>query len=89
MLAQNTAAAQHGYQNIKVNQDRNPWPKTGIASAVNPAHPRAWVVMSNDFRVNVNRIFYHVSTDAGKPGRTMPWSEELILSSVPYRSPFS
>jgi hypothetical protein len=85
MLAQNTAAAQHGYQNTKVNQDRNPWPKTGIASAVNPAHPRAWVVMSNDFRVNVNRVFYHVSTDAGKTWTddAMVGGADPFISSIP------
>ena len=77
MQALSARTAQHAYQNIKVNQDRNPWPKTGVASAVNPVDPRAWVVMSNDFRVNVNRVFYHVSTNAGKT-----WTDDAMVGGA-------
>jgi len=62
--AQNSAG--HHFQNIQVNQDRNPWPKAGLASAVNPLDPRAWVVIANDFRINYTRTIYHVSTDRGR-----------------------
>jgi len=64
--ARPAANSQRAYQNIQVNQDRNPWPKAGISSAVNPADPRNWVVITNDFRVNATRLFYHVSTDHGR-----------------------
>jgi hypothetical protein len=51
--------------NVKVNQDRNPWPKAEIASAVDPTNPSNYVVMSNDFRENFDHMFYHVSTTGG------------------------
>jgi hypothetical protein len=51
--------------NIKVNQDRNPWPKAEIGAAVDPTSPNNYVVMSNDFRENYDHMFYHVSTTHG------------------------
>lgn len=54
-------AAQH---NVKVNQDRNPWPKAEVGAAIDPA-TGAWVVMTNDFRRNFDQMFFHVSTDRG------------------------
>jgi hypothetical protein len=66
-------ASRNFFQDIKVNQDRNPWPKAGIASAVDPSDPKNWVVMSNDFRNNATRIFYHVSTDRGKT-----WTDDAM-----------
>src|SRR5207253_826432 len=38
--------------NVKVNQDRNPWPKAEIGAAVDPTSGSNYVVMSNDFREN-------------------------------------
>jgi hypothetical protein len=77
LKAQNAAAAGKAFQNVKVNQDRNPWPKTGIASAVDPSDSSAWVVMSNDFRDNLNRMFYHVSTDRGKS-----WTDDSMVGGA-------
>jgi hypothetical protein len=71
--AANETASRNFFQNVKVNQDRNPWPKAGIASAVDPSDPKTWVVMSNDFRNNATRIFYHVSTDRGKT-----WTDDAM-----------
>lgn len=48
--ALNAAAVQNAYQNVQVNQDRNPWPKAEIGAAVDPSDAGAWVVMTNDFR---------------------------------------
>jgi hypothetical protein len=58
------AAAKPG--NVKVNQDRNPWPKAEIAAAVDPTNGANYLVMENDFRENVDHMFWHVSTDGGK-----------------------
>ena len=52
--------------NIRVNQDRNPWPKAEIGAAVNPADGNNYVVMTNDFRENFDHQFFHVSTNGGK-----------------------
>src|SRR5215831_574695 len=35
-------------QNVKVNRDRNPWPKAEIGAAVDPTNGKNYVVMSND-----------------------------------------
>ncbi len=70
-------AANHHYLNTQVNQDRNPWPKAGIASAVNPLNPRNWVVLTNDFRVNNTRLFFHVSTDHGHT-----WTDDLLVGGA-------
>jgi hypothetical protein len=52
-------------QNVKVNRDRNPWPKAEIGAAVDPTNGKNYVVMSNDFRENFDHMFYHVSTNGG------------------------
>jgi hypothetical protein len=52
--------------NVKVNQDRNPWPKEGIAQSVDPSGPANLVVISSDLREYVERSYYHVSTDHGR-----------------------
>jgi hypothetical protein len=65
--------------NVKVNQDRNPWPKAEIGAAVDPTNGNNYVVMSNDFRENWDHEFYHVSTDGGTSGPMIPWSAERIL----------
>ncbi|HTS55470.1 MAG TPA: hypothetical protein VMH26_19545 [Burkholderiales bacterium] len=61
------------HHNVKVNQDRNPWPKTGIGAAIDPV-TGAWVVMSNDFRRSFNQMFFHVSTDAGAK-----WTDDALV----------
>jgi hypothetical protein len=61
-----TPAAIH---NVKINQDRDPWPKAEIAVAVDPTKASNLVVMSNDFRVNWDQEFYHVSTNGGTKWR--------------------
>jgi hypothetical protein len=63
---QRQPAIAHPGHNIKVNQDRNPWPKAEIGAAVDPTNGKNYVVMSNDFRENYNHMFYHVSTNGGK-----------------------
>jgi hypothetical protein len=55
--------------NIKVNQDRNPWPKAEVAAAVDPSDGGNYVVMTNDFRENFDHQFYHSSTDGGATWR--------------------
>jgi len=52
-------------QNVKVNRDRDPWPKAEIAVGLDPTNGRNVVVMSNDFRENFDHMFYHVSTSGG------------------------
>jgi hypothetical protein len=83
----NGAAPGRFFQNVKVNQDRNPWPKTGTASAVDPTDPANWVVVANDFRMNQDHIFYHVSTDRGQSwtddsmtGGTDPFTGSIALT---------
>ena len=66
-----TPAAIH---NVKINQDRNPWPKAEIAVAVDPTKASNLVVMSNDFRVNFDQQFYHVSTNGGTK-----WTDDLMV----------
>ncbi len=63
-------AAQH---NVKVNQDRNPWPKAEIGAAIDPL-TGSWVVMSNDFRRNFDQMFFHVSTDGGAK-----WTDDALV----------
>jgi hypothetical protein len=72
--ATNTPATPNSYRNVKVNQDRNPWPKTDIASAVDPSNPTGWLVMALDYRVNWSRMFYHVSTTRGKT-----WTDDMLV----------
>jgi hypothetical protein len=73
--AMETEAAAKKHRSVKVNQDRNPWQKVGIAVAVDPRKSSNLVVMSNDFRDNFERIFYHVSTDNGKT-----WTDDSMIN---------
>jgi hypothetical protein len=61
------------YHNVRVNQDRNPWPKAEIAAAVDPLTGN-WLVMSNDFRRNWDQMFFHVSTDGGRT-----WTDDAMV----------
>ena len=63
--------------NVKVNQDRNPWPKAEIAVAADPTKARNLVVMSNDFRVNWDEQFYHVSTNGGTK-----WTDDRMVGGA-------
>ncbi|HTP45224.1 MAG TPA: hypothetical protein VMJ13_11690 [Candidatus Acidoferrum sp.] len=72
--AQNATPMSRSYQNVKVNQDRNPWPKVDITSAVDPSDPAGWLVMTIDYRVNFPRMFYHVSTNHGKN-----WTDDMLV----------
>ena len=67
----------HAYQNIKVNQDRNPWPKVDIASAVDHRTRRAWVVMTHDFRVNFPRCSITSRRIAGKT-----WTDDMLVEGA-------
>ena len=69
--AASTATIAH--RNVKVNQDRNPWPKAEIGAAIDPL-TGAWLVMSNDFRRNYDQMFFHVSTDGG-----LKWSDDALV----------
>ncbi len=75
--AQNVAAPAPPYRNIKVNQDRNPWPKVEIASAADLSEPSGWLVMTIDYRVNFPRMFYHVSTSGGKT-----WTDDMLVEGA-------
>ena len=63
--------------NIKVNQDRNPWPKAEIGAAVDPVTGKDYVVMTNDFRENWDHMFYHVSTNGGKA-----WTDDSMVGGA-------
>src|SRR6476646_9813283 len=63
--------------NVKVNQDRNPWPKAEIAAAVDPTNGNNYVVMSNDFRENWDHQFYHVSTTNG-----VTWTDDSMVGGA-------
>jgi hypothetical protein len=67
----------HAYQNTKVNQDRNLWPKVDIASVVDPSDPTDWLVMTLDYRVNFPRTFFHVSTNRGKN-----WTDDMLVEGA-------
>ena len=60
--------------NVKVNKDRNPWPKAELGAAVDPTNGNNWVVMANDFRENWDHEFYHVSTDGG-----VKWTDDSMV----------
>src|SRR5438270_106661 len=60
--------------NVKVNRDRNPWPKAELAIAVDPTNGQNLVVMTNDFRENWDHEFYHVSTNGGTG-----WSDDSMV----------
>jgi|SRR5215469_771480 len=61
-LALTTTTTGH---NVKVNRDRDPWPKAEIASGVDPITGKNYMVMTNDFRENFDHMFYHLSTTGG------------------------
>ena len=63
--------------NIKVNQDRNPWPKAEIAGAIDPTSGNNYVVMSNDFRENYDHQFYHVSSTKGAT-----WTDDSMVGGA-------
>src|SRR4030095_13505347 len=71
------AAALVGGTNIKVNQDRNPWPKVEIGAAVDPTRGNNYVVMANDFRENYDHEFYHVSTTKGAT-----WTDDSMVGGL-------
>jgi hypothetical protein len=75
-MRQARAAAQIGtnYRNIQVTQDRNPWPKAEVAAAIDPTSAGNWVVMTNDFRENWDKMFFHVSTDDGRT-----WTDDAMV----------
>jgi hypothetical protein len=73
-LEASKTAAPSTYQNVQVNQDRNPWPKAEVGAAVDPSDASSWVVMTNDFRENFDKMFYHVSTDNGKT-----WTDDSMV----------
>jgi hypothetical protein len=51
--------------NVKVNRDRDPWPKAEIGAAIDPKNGNNYVVMSNDFRENWDHMFFHVTSNGG------------------------
>ena len=63
--------------NMKVNQDRNPWPKTEVGAAVDPSNGKNYVVMSNDFRESWDHMFYHVSTNGGTA-----WTDDSMVGGA-------
>jgi len=74
------ASAAAKFKNVKVNQDRNPWPKAEVGSAVDPITGKNYVVMTNDFRENWDHEFYHVSTNGGKA-----WTDDSMVGGFdPY-----
>jgi len=64
-------------RNVKVNQDRNPWAKTTVAAAVDPSDGNNIVVLNNDFRQSLERVFYHVSSDGGRM-----WSDDYVTDGA-------
>jgi hypothetical protein len=72
-----TASTPTAHTNVKVNQDRNPWPKAEIGAAVDPTNGNNYVVMSNDFRENWDHMFYHVSTNGGKR-----WTDDSMVGGA-------
>jgi hypothetical protein len=75
-----SASAAAKFQNVKVNQDRNPWPKAEVGAAVDPSTGKNYVVMTNDFRENWDLEFYHVSTNGGKA-----WTDDAMVGGFdPY-----
>jgi hypothetical protein len=79
--ARTTAVAATGYRNVKVNQDRNPWPKAEIAAAIDPSAPGNWLIMTNDFRRNFDQMFFHISTNDGQN-----WTDDALTGGS---DPFS
>ena len=66
--------------NVKINRDRDPWPKAEIAVGVDPVNGNV-VVMSNDFRENYDHMFYHVSSNGGAA-----WTDDSMVGG---NDPFS
>lgn len=65
--------------NVRINRDRDPWPKAEIAVGVDPTNGNL-VVMSNDFRENYDHMFYHVSTNGGAA-----WTDDsMVGGNDPY-----
>ena len=48
--------------------------KGEVGAAVDSSDASAWVVMTNDFRENFDKMFYHVSTDNGKT-----WTDDSMV----------
>ena len=71
--AATSAAAVGGGPNVKINRDRDPWPKAEIAVGVDPVDGNV-VVMSNDFRENYDKMYYHVSTNGGSV-----WTDDAMV----------
>jgi hypothetical protein len=65
--------------NVKVNQDRNPWPKAEVAAAIDPTNGNNYVVMANDFRENFDHEFYHSSTDGGNH-----WTDDSMVGGFDF-----
>jgi hypothetical protein len=63
--------------NVKVNQDRNPWPKAEVGAAIDPTSGSNYVVMTNDFRENYDHMFYHVSTTGGAT-----WTDDSMVGGA-------
>jgi len=66
--------------NVKINKDRDPWPKAEIAVGVDPVNGNV-VVMSNDFRENWDHMFYHVTSNGGAN-----WTDDSMVGG---NDPFS
>jgi hypothetical protein len=66
--------------NVRVNKDRDPWPKAEVAVGVDPVNGNV-VVMTNDFRENYDHMFYHVSTNGGSA-----WTDDSMVGG---NDPFS
>jgi hypothetical protein len=73
-LAAAGAAAPAAGHNVKINRDRDPWPKAEVAVATDPTSDNNVVVMTNDFRENWDHMFYHVSTSGGAS-----WSDDSMV----------
>src|ERR1700730_15553291 len=78
-----SARAVVSFTNVQVTQDRNPWPKAEVAAAVDPTSPQNWVVMTNDFRENFDKMFFHVSADDGKT-----WTDDAMVGGSDPRTGF-
>lgn len=76
LLGKSTVASAP-FTNVLVNQDRNPWPKSEIASATDPTSGQNYVVMSNDFRMNFDHQFFHVSTNGGTV-----WTDDSMVGGA-------
>lgn len=63
--------------NTKVNQDSNIWPKAGIAAASNPSASGNYLIMSNDFRQNLDHEYYHVTRDGGRT-----WIDDAMAEGI-------